>query len=91
MKKLRFLVCFDMVLMPKNSAHAPHVVCWRDWQMRLRIRTVLRYRWLDLWGAFSGCSESCCRASAMAVFFLICCFQLLVWYIVFCPDRNAHN
>ena len=50
---------------------------------------MLGYRWLDSWGAFSGRSGFCYRASAFAVFFLVFCFHLLVRE--FCPDVSASN
>ena len=64
--------------------------------MRLRIRTVLRYPWPDSWGAFSGCSGFCCRASAFAVFFLVSCFQRPEnaqnpGESAFCPDVSARR
>ena len=57
--------------------------------MRLRIRTVLRYPWPDSWGAFSGRSGFCFRASAIAVIFLVFCFQRLVRE--FSPDVSANT
>ena len=89
MKKLRFLVCFDMVLMPNYSAHTPQLVCWHDWQMRLRIGAVPRYRWPNSWGAFSGCSGFCCGASAIAGFLFSCCFSLFVGEVVVLSDDSA--
>ena len=89
MKSHGFWFLFFLVLCQRIRRTPPKVVCWHDWLMRLRIRTVLRYPWPDSWGAFSGRSGFCFRASAIAVIFFVFCFQRLVRE--FCPDVSANT